>query len=63
MKVASYNIINNIEQDELDAGRLQEVYEIDIEIGKKVTLPDSFNSEIRAAVSYTHLTLPTTSAV
>ena len=48
MKVASYNIINNIEQDELDAGRLQEVYEIDIEIGKKVTLPDSFNSEIRA---------------
>ena len=27
MKVAVHNIINNIEQDELDAGRLQEVYE------------------------------------
>tara|TARA_B100000989_G_scaffold290201_1_gene263040 strand:- start:13377 stop:14252 length:876 start_codon:yes stop_codon:yes gene_type:complete len=47
MKVASYNIINNIEQDELDAGRLQEVYDIDIELGKKITLPESFNSEVR----------------
>ena len=48
MKVAVHNIINNIEQDELDAGRLQEVYEIDVELGKKVSLPDSFNSEIRS---------------
>ena len=47
MKVEVHNIINKIEQDELDAGRLQEVYEIDIELGKKVSLPDSFNSEIR----------------
>ena len=47
MKVAVHNIINNIEQDELDAGRLQEVYDIDVELGKKVSLPDSFNSEIR----------------
>ena len=47
MKVAVHNIINNIEQDELDAGRLQEVYDIDVELGKKVALPDSFNSEIR----------------
>ena len=47
MKVALYNIINNIEQDELDAGRLQEVYDIDVELGKKVSLPDSFNTEIR----------------
>ena len=38
MKVALYNIINNIEQDELDAGRLQEVYDIDVELGKKVSL-------------------------
>ena len=30
MKVAVHNIINNVEQDELDAGRLQEVYEIDV---------------------------------
>ncbi len=48
MKVAVHNIINNIEQDELDAGRLQEVYEIDVEMGKKVSLPESFNSEIRS---------------
>ena len=47
MKVAVHNIINNIEQDELDAGRLQEVYEIGVELGKKVSLPDSFSSEIR----------------
>ena len=48
MKVAVHNIINNIEQDELDAGRLQEVYDIDVELGKKVSLPESFNSEIRS---------------
>ena len=48
MKVAVYNIVNNIEQDELDAGRLQEVYEIDVEMGKKVSLPDSFSAEIRS---------------
>ena len=48
MKVAVHNIVNNIEQDELDAGRLQEVYEIDVEMGKKVSLPESFNSEIRS---------------
>ena len=47
MKVAVHNIINNIEQDELDAGRLQEVYDIDVELGKKVSLPESFSSEIR----------------
>ena len=48
MKVEVYNIVNNIEQDELDAGRLQEVYEIDVEMGKKVSLPDSFSAEIRS---------------
>jgi len=47
VKVAVHNIINNIEQDELDAGRLQEVYDIDVELGKKVSLPDSFSAEIR----------------
>ena len=47
MKVSVHNIINNIEQDELDAGRLQEIYEIGVELGKKVSLPDSFSAEIR----------------
>jgi len=48
MKVAVHNIVNKIEQDELDAGRLQEVYDIGVELGKKVSLPESFNSEIRS---------------
>lgn len=48
MKVAVHNIINKIEQDELDAGRLQEVYDIDVELGKKLSLPESFSSEIRS---------------
>ena len=47
MKVAVHNIINKVEQDELDAGRLQEVYDIDVEMGKKVSLPESFNTTVR----------------
>ena len=47
MKIAVHNIINKVEQDELDAGRLQEVYEIDVEMGKKVSLPESFNTTVR----------------
>ena len=47
MKVAVHNIINNIEQDELDAGRLQEFYDIEVELGKKIDLPQSFASEVR----------------
>ena len=48
MKVAVHNIVNNIEQDELDAGRLQEVYDINVKVGKKVELPSSFSTEIRS---------------
>ena len=48
MKVAVHNIVNKVEQDELDAGRLQEVYEIDVEMGKKVSLPESFNTTVRS---------------
>jgi large subunit ribosomal protein L4e len=47
MKVAVHNIINKVDQDELDAGRLQEVYEIDVEMGKKVSLPESFSTTVR----------------
>ena len=47
MKVSVHNIINKVEQDELDAGRLQEVYEIDVEMGKKVSLPEPFTTSIR----------------
>ena len=38
MKVAVHNINNNIEQDELDAGRLQEFYDIEVELGKNCLL-------------------------
>jgi large subunit ribosomal protein L4e len=48
MKVAVHNIINKVEQDELDAGRLQEVYDIDVEMCKKVSLPESFNTTVRS---------------
>ena len=58
MKVAVKNISNNITQDEMDAGRLQSVFDITVEDGSKVSLPDSFSQSVRA-VSYTHLTLPT----
>ena len=47
MKVAVKDITNNISADELDAGRLQDTFEISIEDGSKVTLPDSFNSALR----------------
>jgi len=47
MKVAVHNINNKIEQDELDAGRLQEFYDIEVELGKKSDLPESFASEVR----------------
>jgi len=47
MKVAVHNINNKIEQDELDAGRLQEFYDIEVELGKKIDLPQSFASEVR----------------
>jgi len=47
MKVAVHNINNKIEQDELDAGRLQEFYDIEVELGKKIDLPESFASEVR----------------
>ncbi len=47
MKAQVMNIVNTIQQDELDAGKLQEVYEIEVELGKKITLPDSFESPHR----------------
>ena len=47
MKVAVKNISNNITQDEMDAGRLQSVFDITVEDGSKVTLPESFNQSVR----------------
>ena len=47
MKVAVKNISNNITQDEMDAGRLQSVFDITVEDGSKVSLPDSFSQSVR----------------
>ncbi len=47
MKVAVKNISNNITQDEMDAGRLQSVFDITVEDGSKVSLPDSFGQSVR----------------
>ena len=46
MKVAVKDITNTISADELDAGRLQDTFEISVKDGSKVTLPDSFLSLI-----------------
>jgi len=47
MKVSVKDITNNISADELDAGRLQETFEVSVEDGSKITLPESFNSSLR----------------
>ena len=48
MKVAVKDITNTISADELDAGRLQDTFEISVEDGSKVTLPESFATPLRS---------------
>ena len=47
MKTKSYNLVNTVEQEEMDAGLLAEYYTVAVKDGKAVTLPDVFESEIR----------------
>ena len=47
MKVKTYNLESNVEQEELDAGLLAESYVVEITDGKNLTLPSVFESEIR----------------
>ena len=47
MKTKSYNLVNIVEQEEMDAGLLAEIYEVEAKDGKSVTLPDVFESEVR----------------
>ena len=47
MKVNVLDITNTVSQDEVDAGRLQENFEISVENGKKVTLSEAFSTELR----------------
>ena len=46
MKTKSYNLVNNVEQEEMDAGLLAEMYEVEVKDGKSVTLPSVFLSLI-----------------
>ena len=50
MKVAVKDITNTISADELDAGRLQDTFEISVKDGSKVTLPDSFNAPLLSLI-------------
>ncbi len=47
MKTKSYNLVNNVEQEEMDAGLLAEYFVVQAKDGKTVTLPDAFSSEVR----------------
>ena len=47
MKVAVKNISNIITQDEMDAGRLQSTFDISVEEGSKITLPEAFSVSVR----------------
>ena len=47
MKVAVKNISNTITQDEMDAGRLQSTFDITVEDGSKITLPEAFSVSVR----------------
>ena len=47
MKVAVKNISNTITQDEMDAGRLQTSFDISVEEGSKITLPEAFSVSVR----------------
>ena len=47
MKVAVKDITNTISADELDAGRLQDTFEISVKDGSKVALPEAFSTPLR----------------
>ena len=47
MKVAVKNISNIITQDEMDAGRLQSSFDISVEEGSEITLPEAFSVSVR----------------
>ena len=47
MKVKTYDLQSNVEQEELDAGLLAESYVVETTDGKALSLPSVFESEIR----------------
>ena len=47
MKTKTYNLVNSVEQEELDAGLLAESYTVEANDGKNITLPSLFSSDVR----------------
>lgn len=47
MKVPVHHLVNTIEQEKLEAGRLQETYEVSVDLGDDVTVPDVFSTPFR----------------
>jgi|TARA_B100001540_G_scaffold316919_1_gene348155 large subunit ribosomal protein L4e len=47
MKTIVTNIVNIVSEDEIDAGKLQEQFEVSTENGSKLNLPDSFETTFR----------------
>ena len=47
MKTKTYNLVNSVEQEELDAGLLAEYYIVAANDGKSITLPALFSSDVR----------------
>ena len=50
MKVKTYNLQSNVEQEELDAGLLAESYVVETTDGKALSLPSVFESEILSLI-------------
>ena len=50
MKASVFHITNDITQDQVEAGRLQEVYDISVESGKNINLPNAFETDVRTDV-------------
>ncbi|CAI8266637.1 MAG: Uncharacterised protein [Methanobacteriota archaeon] len=47
LKTTVTNIVTIVTEDEMDAGKLQEQFEVSTEEGKKLSLPDSFETSFR----------------
>ena len=47
MKTKTYNLVNSVIQEEMDAGLLAETYQVEAKDGKSITLPGAFSSHIR----------------
>jgi len=47
LKTKSYNLVNSVVQEEMDAGLLAETYTVEAKDGKAITLPDAFTSQVR----------------